>query len=504
MSALMGSLTKSVPDNLQIVGPRFAGKSVVLKALLPKMVSTGYYTAVVYWDLGHQTPASDEEFLCGLRDVLATGLESTQPDLAKYLRVAEQSIYGDLCDVFDELSKLEAKVLMLWDGFDKPLEKNKLTVNLWDQLRAMAQRSSLRLVTASRKPLADLIRSPESQTSDFWNIFKLSPVRVEGFDEDDVKEVLETIPEVHLDTGARTELLNWTGNSPVLLLSLLNALAKSGAIDGEAVNVAGKSIDEGVLALVGTLWRDCPQTAKDAYHHIRRAPRVGRLPEPDLQCLAERGFVIKSPSGPKACNRLLERHLEANSESAGISNLLSSPEVWRANMRQFLERRHALVASKDSRLNRYIRRAIEDLPDDPDQCMRSVRGIVDSALDDVFLAELGPAREIPAAWLDEWDYDHEKLDDTWRREFPKDQRGSQVKLLNFMTGTEKIRHRKARLVSKGTVVLMSSAHGLANFGQHPGGPMDLHVALAALSVCIELAGAIDREIHSGHSTGANS
>jgi hypothetical protein len=62
---------------------------------------------------------------------------------------------------------------------------------LWDQLRELALKSSLRLVTSSRLTLRELIRQPDAQTSDFWNIFDPTPVRVGCFDQEDFATIVD-------------------------------------------------------------------------------------------------------------------------------------------------------------------------------------------------------------------------------------------------------------------------------------------------------------------------
>src|SRR4051812_3927343 len=86
MQRLWTSLTKPTPDHLQIVGPRFSGKSVLLRALADQMASNGSYQAVVLWDLGHQTPDTNDEFILSLRTHVAEALSTTQPQYAEYLR----------------------------------------------------------------------------------------------------------------------------------------------------------------------------------------------------------------------------------------------------------------------------------------------------------------------------------------------------------------------------------------------------------------------------------
>jgi hypothetical protein len=71
--------------------------------------------------------------------------------------------YREIAEVLDALKDEGGKVLAIMDGFDKPLSGGHLTRNLWDQLRELALKPSLRLVTASRRTL----RHPDAQTSDF-------------------------------------------------------------------------------------------------------------------------------------------------------------------------------------------------------------------------------------------------------------------------------------------------------------------------------------------------
>jgi hypothetical protein len=165
------------------------------------------YGALVLWDLGHQTPDSDERFLLSLRDRAADAIHPLNEDYAAHLRSAKEKPYQDICEVFDAFRQEGIKVLMLWDGFDKPLGSGRLTRNLWDgfdkplgsgrltrnlwdQLKDLATLPNVRLVTASRKRLHELIRSAETQTSDLWEIFYPNPIWLEPFDDEDVDSAI--------------------------------------------------------------------------------------------------------------------------------------------------------------------------------------------------------------------------------------------------------------------------------------------------------------------------
>jgi type II secretory pathway predicted ATPase ExeA len=207
LQKMTAALTKTTPDHLQVVGPRFAGKTVLLHELATRLRQTGSpYTAVVVWDLGHQTPGTDALFMQRLARELSAALRTSHPDYAEHLRSNQANPYQDIAEVLHALKDEGAKVLAIMDGFDKPLSNGQLTRNLWDQLRELALSSSLRIVTASRRTLRDLIRHPDAQTSDFWNIFDPTPVRVGCFDENDLTSVLATMPDLQLAAGFHVEL----------------------------------------------------------------------------------------------------------------------------------------------------------------------------------------------------------------------------------------------------------------------------------------------------------
>ena len=168
MDRLISDLTKKSPSHLSIVGPRYSGKSVIMKALFEEMSKEkSPYGAVILMDLGHQTPSDDLSFLKLLTKNLGASLKNNHADYADYLLSVEDNYYDALREVIGELNKESINILMLWDGFDKPLAKGNITRNLWDQLRELASNSSFRLVTATRKKLHELIRSEDSATSDF-------------------------------------------------------------------------------------------------------------------------------------------------------------------------------------------------------------------------------------------------------------------------------------------------------------------------------------------------
>lgn len=504
MQRLWNDLTKATPSHLSIVGPRYSGKTVLMHGLAERLrQGDSPYGAVIVWDIGHQIPDSNDAFLKALCRTLGEGLKANGNEYGDHLLAADDNEYGELREVLDTLHGDGFKVLMLWDGFDKPLSTGKLTRNLWDQLRELASSPSLRLVTATRRPLHELIRSEESVTSDFWNIFDMTPVRVGVFDENDRTAIMEKITGFTLKSGAKSELENWSAGYPPLYLALLNHIKESGAageIDNQVVNDAAGAALDGVSSILHYLWNDCPEMAKNLYRHLVEHNEIAAsgVGISERTQLAERGFIQVSGSRVSKGCRFLEQHIKSLGEDAGsigsMIRLFGPWEEYRGNIRGLLELRLNQLTSLDASLRRYLQRSIEDIPEHPEVCLSSMRGIVDRALDLIWDAELGPARTIPAVWFTEWQHNGERgAESYWDNKFPT-KRGHQIRLLQLMTGTQNSAP-KASKVSKNCWVLASAAQGFGDFGQHID-RIEIHVgvAVSAVSVCLELAACLDREL----------
>ncbi|WP_431127547.1 hypothetical protein [Variovorax paradoxus] len=497
LQKMIAALTKPMPDHLQVVGPRFAGKTVILNALATNLRQVSFYTAVVLWDLGHQTPGTDELFMQRLARELSAVLRGSHSDYSKHLEAAQRNPYQEIGEVLDALKDEGYKLLVIMDGFDKPLSNGQLTRNLWDQLRELALKSNLRLVTSSRRTLRDLIRHPDAQTSDFWNIFDPTPVRVGCFDENDLTAVLAMMPERELVAGARTELWNASNGFPVLMLGILNAVCDAGdagGVSAEAMRAACDSAFPTVRDKLDALWIDCPPSCQDLQRRILEEGFVARtgIAAADADALIERGFAHAAANRLQRPSRLLGRYLEEQPhEGNALARLFGTDEAYLKNLKGVLERRIGQLVGIDSTLKRYLEHCTEDLPDHPAVLLSNVRGIVNQAFELIWKAEI-PDKRIPSGWMAIWKRNDERRVDEWETTFP--QGVQRVRLLNLMTGTDRSAPC-AKHVTKGTYVLMNAVHGFGDFGQHQeAAPIDLGTAYAALLLCVELAAALTREV----------
>ncbi len=503
MRRLLSALTKSTPDHLQVVGPRFAGKTVILNELACRLREAGApYTAIMSWDLGHQSPGTDELFMQRLARELSRALRANHPDYADLLKHPEGNPYHEIAEVLEALKGEGSKVLAIMDGFDKPLSNGLLTRNLWDQLRQLALTPSLRLVTASRRALRELIRNPEAQTSDFWSIFEPNPVRVGCFDEGDLAAVLGSLPGLELAAGAHTELLNASNGFPVIVLEILNTLCETTSTGAVSVEVMRAACNGAFLSLrerIEALWTDCSPSCQDLLRRVQEQGALTRTAgsNADADALIERGFVHQTGNRLLRPNALLGNYLEERpNEGSALARLFGTADVYQKHFKGVLERRIAQIAGIDQALKRYLERGVEDLPDHPNVFLGNVHGILEQTLMLIWKAECWNPEtnrpRIPSSWFSIWKTNEERGFEDWRTRFPDG--GQRLHLLDLITGTQRT-DRLARFVTKNTYVLANGVQGFRDFGVHPKtADVYLGTAYAALNLCVELAATVALEL----------
>lgn len=510
MQRLWNDLTKPTPSNLSIIGPRFVGKTVVMNALAQRIASEASpYEFVLHWHLGHTPPASDQEFITQLCDRLHDCLARSSGETSEYQRYLKEHSFSNLLEVVEYLDAEDRPLLILWDGFDKPLAQGKLTGQLWDQMRTVFYGKKHRVVTASQKPLGQLIRSQDAITSPFWNIFDMNPVRIGAFDEQDRDTIIDLLSDHDVQTGAKTELVNWSAGLPPLFLSILNQIVAdipNGVVDNEAVNRAAKKIHDHLGDVIGDMWQDCPAGAKDLYIHLvdRGDLQVAEVGGQERSCLIEMGFARQVGNKLTASCRMLDVYVQgAKGDAGSMGRLFGSWDAYCLNIRSLLERRLAHVSRFDDRLYRLVERAINDIPDYADDCLNNLTGIRDCALKLIWQREFGTGMCVPHEIIAYWTVsprDANRLvqdmmqTDCWN--VPTDPL-EQIRLLGLLTGSQRNFEAKAKATSKDTYVLIDAIHNFRNRAQHPDGQsIHVGVAVAAIMACLELLACLERELSS--------
>lgn len=484
-------LQKPSPDHVSVIGPAHYGKSVLLQRLYctyRRSRGAGGWLTAAHVDLRRGIPSSDQEFMQRFaQGVRAELVAADRLALAECIELEDHPVREALEYVFDELQQEEARLLVVLDGFDYALAGTGLTRDLWDQLRALAQRTSLRLVTGSRRPLRELCRTEESQTSDFWEIFYDTPVQVTAFDPDDVKELLQPLGgrAGGLDESARKEIVNWTGGVPVLFCALLQRLWD----DDPESPLAKPAVDraaEGMLTesrqLLDALWDDCDDELRFRLGTLSD----GDLPAADKCChaLTERGLGRVENKRLRSSCRLMERYAKTKeSETAYLKKILDAPSGFETHVLSLLKLRLSQVSQDrmDGELSDYVRWAIRDLALAPKNALVWIRQVANRALHLIWAAELPPDRRLPDAWLDEWKHAGiQNLPDE-RGKIPHDSAGQECRILRLISGSERA-PRQSRYVTRTTSLLVNHLHSVGNFGQHRPDGEEVTVGFAAAVV----------------------
>jgi len=510
---LLGELTKPSPAHISLVGARYFGKTVLLTAIKETLKSrVDSYLSVIYWDLGHNTPRTDEEFLVMLRKHVANGIRKEHPDEAAYLEESDAS-YDDLHEVIGQLAQLEKRILVIWDGFDRPMQVGALTRNLWDNLLELCRISSFRVVTGSRRRLRELIRDADSVTSDFWGVFESISLKMMGGE--DLKAFSELLPGHRFDSGALKEVLNWSGGIPPLVVWLMNRVAEeqsSGAVGNMQVNDLAMERDEKCTAILEQIWGDFSAPAKDLFRLVieNGKIRTSELPRNERMALTELGVCRDEGGFFQATCRMLIDHIGGEApDNSALARLFGKWEDYSKNIRGILERRLAQIDKFDADLFRLVERAIEDIPSFPGPALGLLSQIEDRAFHLIWSHECDEDRQLPTSVITDWsgvqksqrsriveemmDADEAGRPNAWR--LPAD-RTKQLALLQFLTGSHQTYSRSlSKYFRKDTYALLNALHGFRNFIEHTGGQViPLGVAVSALMLSVELLACLNKSL----------
>lgn len=497
LDEILTAITKPVPDHIQVVGPRYSGKTVVLEKLNEIVSSEGSaeYSCVLLWDLGHITPTNDLEFLSQFATNLSEAIKDKFPDYSEHLKSSKDTFQQDIAEVLDALND-ETKILVIFDGFDKALSSDKLTRNLWDQLRELAQNKSLTLITASRKSLRELIRNPDAQTSDFWNIFLSTPIRVDCFDEKEIADILTNYCHVEFDKGALTELYNATNGTPVVLLEVLNYLLHEHdgkKVTNALVQGAISGSFESIQNFIDDLWHDCSPATQDTIRLLVEESEIQGASHLDKTSIVEKGFARASGNKLIKPSRILQNYLDGlANEKGAIDRLFGNEVAFSQNFNNVISKRLAHIPNIDSDLRRYLQTNLEHLPNHPSICLEGMRGLLNKCFDIIWNAEFG-GKTVPDGHFDIWRHhgESERLQD-FKTSFP--QGGKRLSLLKVLTTPERS-NPLAKVVSQSTYVAINALYPFGDFGQHQEGEkMNLQMVYSSMLLAVELVASLQNDL----------
>lgn len=395
---------KATPDHVSIVGPKYFGKTVLLNKIASYFQEQGSsYQLVCYWDLRHGTPESNLDFQTKLARKLDEGLLAIEVnEYHEYLSESGTDIAGYLETVVDALENKDLRVLILLDDFDRLASQPHITKNLWDHLRSLAQHSSLRFVTSSRKRLRDLIPSHEARTSDFWNIFSstrtLKPIEPSGFDEF-VAPLTRSGWE--FEESARKEFFNWTGGVPVLAALTCREIWESvhkGKLGKQEIDTLCDGLFvEKAQDYLKDLWEDCShETRGDLIDLASNNSHANGLKQQRQQALIDRGYLIQEGSRFRpGCRLMLQFAGQGDVRSRDIRDLFNDADTELRTLRALLEFKLNQVEGGHQEIQSYIELAIQGLALGEKAALLTIRSIAQEAINIAWEAEF-PGGSIPA------------------------------------------------------------------------------------------------------------
>jgi len=470
---------------VSVVGPKHYGKSVLLRHLADayRAGSSGYLTTA-HIDLRHDTPGSDDAFKRRLAEEVKKALrekeveDALRPErtqLSEYIDLDDAAVHESLDLVFTELEGENARMLVVLDGFDYALAGTELTRNLWDQLRSLAQKSSLRLVTGSRRPLRELCRTEESRTSDFWEIFYDTPVRVAALDDSDWDPFLKPLQDAgcRFDDSARKEVANWTGGVPLLVCALLRELwekYRGARISKAQIEQTAEAVLNDRREVLAELWDDCDIELRADLGTLAR----GDIPLSDLsdrrrRAIEDRGFGRVSKKRLRGSCRLIQRYAKEQAPILDDLKLLfGTSHGFSTQIRSLMELRLEQITNPgvDEDLRRFVSNAARDLEPHPEDALTWIRSVADRALALIWEAELPGDRKLPPNWLNHWQRGGVTNPPEDQGKLPSSS-GAQCHVLRLITGSAHI-SRQSRYITKTTYLLVDHLKSVGNFGQHRG------------------------------------
>ena len=353
--------------------------------------------------------------------------------------------------------------------------------------------------------MRELCRTEDSRTSDFWEIFYDTPIRVTALDDADVETFLQPLRDegCEFDESARKEISNWTGRVPVLLCALLHALwedQRGARLSKPSIDVIGDRVLDEHRQLLAALWDDCDDELRADLGMLCE----GDLPLTDLSdrrrdALVERGFGQVSGKRLRPFCRLMQRYAGAQEPAvADLKRLMGTTSGFDVNVRSLLDLRLVQVAAKgaDDELRDSVDKAIRDLAPVPKHSLIWVRSIASRALTLIWNAELPPDRTLPAEWLEEWshaDVNYNKDDGGRLPSKP----GAQCSILRLATGTGRT-IRQTRYVTRTTCLLLDYLQSVGDFGQHldeyPEAEVTVGFAAAVMFAAISLLECLTQDL----------
>ncbi|NPC48016.1 ATP-binding protein [Corallococcus sp. AB032C] len=492
--------------HVSIVGARAMGKTSLLQQVVRQHAAgSRLFAGAGVVDLRHNPPTSTHATLKRVGEVLRDMFRTTSGQSFAFLadeidlNGSVERLYDQLKFALDIVAESEQRLLLALDGCDAVLQNPEIPIDLWNSIRALAQRNSLSLMTGTRDRLVQLCYNPEARDSPFFNIFYSTPLLVGPFNEADWGGLSSAFG-MSFDAAAMKEVVNWTGGNPSLVSLLLERILESAPeqVQKRDVDEAANGLLAGESMVLEAMWRDGGEENRgDIVQLTRGELSAADFPDDRLKFLLERGIAVCPGSKVKLANRFIERlATRRQGDVSSARRLFEQPNDYESNIRSLLELRLVHVGGGDPELRRLVKRAIQDVSSNPAGCLGNARDIVERALEFVWNAE-APDGCVPEAWVQHWKFSGvggivEKLPAS-RRLPSLDKRGEHCAILRLATGTVEV-SQQAKWLTKPTFVIIEFLVSLGNARNHRDRfEFTIGFSAAFCMVCVELIAALYRE-----------
>lgn len=473
---VLAELRKGTPSHISIVGPRYFGKSVLIHSLALALAAESRAERIVCsWDLRHDTPVDDSDFVCHLSRKLDGALLAQGIDSYHEYLVSPSASFSEASDnlklVIESLDAAGTRLVVLLDDFDRLGQQSSTTVNLWNYLRGLAQYRNLRFVITSRRRLRDVIAGKESRASDFWNVFG-APFVLRPHPSSDLDSWLQPLEgaDIRLNAEARSELMAWTGGLPVLLAAFLSQLSELGTpkrvSKSDVETIAGIVADK-ARDLIQDLWDDCsPEQQRDLCEVARQPSLLSELPLSRLGFLLDRGYAM-SVAGPALACRLMQRFAAENDAAAAeLTGWLRDPASELRLLKQMLALKLSKIQGGDPDLRHDISIAISSIELGKKSPLRSFRSIAEQSVALAWDAEFPDGRVPQSTQIALTAGQNAQAHSMQRDLAAQTELNSRRNILRRAVGGYPGASKLTKKLTRPAMLLIDHLHQLGNYGQH--------------------------------------
>ncbi|RME04052.1 MAG: NACHT domain-containing protein [Planctomycetota bacterium] len=495
-------LCKITPDHISIIGPKFIGKTIFLREIVKYFQkNTNHYSSVFYWDIRQKFLENDQNFYENFFYGLAACLEKVDKELSEVLKNVKGDLAQNLSSIFELLEEEKQKILVILDGMDEILRK--MSRNLWDNLRSLAEYSSLCLVTASRRRLRELCACPDSRTSDFWNIFYETPISLRPLETDqDWQDFLEPLRQKNISffPDALRHLKQWTGGIPILA----NCIAKKIYLEHNPPqkvqkrhlkNISQKILEE-YRDYLDEIWEDCSANEQKSFLYVAEQGEVNqkKLSASVIENLQIRGLIRLTEDKVRLACRLMAHHAQKSKSTLSfLYDAFEKEKEYEKNFLTVLQLRLEQIPHLDPELKNYIKKAIRDLHPQPKFALVWMRSITMRAFELIWQKEL-PNGQIPNSWSTAWKRpDKEGNPPELNPPSGKipHKLSQQCYLLRLMCDERKAGQTR---ISPATFLLLDHIQSVGDLGQHSQKNIDFSFASSVCLSAVELCSRLSSEL----------